>query len=42
MNSTIFIPPIKPEGQAQGCILRRSLVFRLFSADSQVRMWAII
>ena len=32
----------KPEGQAPGNILRWSLVFRSFDADSQIEMWTII
>ena len=30
MNYIIYVPPIKPEGQAQGCILRWSLIFCFF------------
>ena len=48
MNFIIYIPPVKPEGQAHGCILRRSMVnnplgnyspvitARLVSGDSSV------
>ena len=48
MNDHIYIPAMKSEGQvaqAQGYILhvfRRSLTFHLYSADSQVKMKAII
>ena len=31
---------MKPKGQTQGCILRRSLMLRSFGADNQVRMRA--
>ena len=34
--------PVKPEGQAQGCILWRSMVTNPLRIDSPVRMWAII
>ena len=37
-----YIPLVKPEGQAQGCILRRSMVINQLGDDSSVRMWAII
>ena len=33
---------MKPEGHAQGCILRRSMVINPLCIDSPVRMWAII
>ena len=38
MNFITYIPPVKPEGQAQGCILRRSMVINLLDNDSPVRM----
>ena len=41
MNSTIYIPPSKREGQTMGCSLRWSLVFRSFAAGSLVRIRAI-
>ena len=34
--------PVKPEDQAQGCILWRSMVTIPLGVDSPVRMWAII
>ena len=34
MNCRIYVPPVKPEGQARRCSLRRSLLFRSFDADS--------
>ena len=37
-----YNPPVKPEVQAQGCILRRSMVFNLLGDDSPVRVLAII
>ena len=42
MNFIIDILPVKPEGQAQGCILRRSMVFNSLGDDSTGRMRAII
>ena len=45
MNECIFITyilPLKPEGQAQGCILRRSLVINPLGNEYPVRMQAII
>ena len=42
MNFVTYIPPMKPEGQAQGCILRRSMVINPLDNDSPVRMYAII
>ena len=41
MNELIlitYIPPVKPEGQAQGCILRRSMVINPLGKDSPIRM----
>ena len=38
MNFTTYIPPVKLEGQAQGCILRRFMVINPLSNDSPVRM----
>ena len=32
------IPPVKPEGQAQGCILMRSTVINPLGNDSPVRI----
>ena len=37
MNCTIYITPVKIEGQAQGCIFCRSLIFHSFGAGSPVR-----
>ena len=34
--------PVKPEGQAQWCILSRSMVTNPLRVDSPVRMWEII
>ena len=34
--------PVKPDGQAQGCIPWRSMVTNPLGVDSPVRMWAII
>ena len=42
MKFKTYIPPVKPEGQAQGCILRRTMLFNPLGDDSPVRMWAII
>ena len=42
MNDIIYIPPMKLEGQAQKCVIRRSLMFYSYGADSQVRMSAVI
>ena len=36
MNFITYIPPVKPDGQAQGCILRRSMVINLLGSDSPV------
>ena len=33
---------MKPEGQAQRCIFRRSMVFNLLGDDRPVWMWTII
>ena len=41
MNEFYNIPPIEPEGQAQGCIRRRSIVFNPLVFDSPVRMWSV-
>ena len=41
MNFITYILPVKPGGQAQGGILRRSMMFALGN-DSPVRMWEII
>ena len=38
LNFITYIPPVKPEVQAQGCILRRSMVINPLSNDSPVRM----
>ena len=37
-------PAIKPEGQAQGCILRQSMMYDGYPLgdDSPVKIWAII
>ena len=39
MNYTIYIPSVTSgaKGQAQGCILRRSLMFHSYGANSQVK-----
>ena len=42
MNFITYIPPVKPKGQAQGCILWRWRVINLLGDDSPVRMCAII
>ena len=42
MNCITYIPPVKPEGQAQECILRQLIVISMLGDDSLVRMWAII
>ena len=42
INFITYIPPVKPEGKARGCILRRSIVFNPLGDDSPVRMWAFI
>ena len=42
MNFITDIPFVKPEGQAQGCILRRSMVINPLGKESLVRMYAII
>ena len=36
MNFITYIPPVKAEGQAQGCILRRSIVINPLGNDSSV------
>ena len=36
MNLITYIPPVKPEVQAQGCILRRSMVINQVGDDSPV------
>ena len=41
MNFITYIPPVKPEGQAQGCILRRSMVINPLGNDSPVRMYYV-
>ena len=41
MNDRIYILPVKPEGQAQGYILRRSLIFRSYGKNSQAKMRAV-
>ena len=38
MNCITYIPPMKPEGQAQGCILRRSMAINPLGDDSPIRM----
>ena len=38
MNFITYIPPVKPDGQTQGCILRRSMVINSLGNDSPVRM----
>ena len=38
MNFITYIPLVKPDGQAQGCILRRSMVISPLGNDSPVRM----
>ena len=42
MNFITYIPPKKSEGQAQGCILRRSMVINPLGDESPVRMWEIM
>ena len=42
MNFITYIPPVKPEVQAQGCILRRAMVFIPLGDDSPIRILAII
>ena len=42
MNFITYIPLVKLEGQARGCILRRWAVFNPLGDDSLVRMWAIL
>ena len=42
INFITYIPPLKSEGQAQGCILRRSMVFNPLGNHSPVWMWAVI
>ena len=37
-NFITYIPPVKPEGKAQGCILRRSMVINPLGNGSLVRM----
>ena len=37
-----YIPHMKPEGQAQGFILQRSMEFNPLGDDSPVGMWGII
>ena len=37
-----YIPAVKPEGHAQGCILRRSMVFNSLGDDSPAIMLTII
>ena len=41
-SDDIYIPPMKPEGLAQGCILQWLFILHSLSADSQVKMRAII
>ena len=41
LNFITYVPPVKPQGQAQWCILRRSMVFNPLGDDSPVKMWAI-
>ena len=36
LNFITYISPVKPEGQAQGCILRRSMVINPLGNDSHV------
>ena len=38
MNFITYIPPVKSESQAQGCILRRSMVINPLGDDSPARM----
>ena len=42
MNFITYIPPVKLEGQAQGCNLRRSMVINPLGNDIPVRMYTII
>ena len=42
MNFITYIPPVKPEGQAQGCILRWSMVINTLGNDNPLRMEAFI
>ena len=42
MNLVTYIPPVKPEGQAQGCILRRTMVLNPLGDDSPAKILAII
>ena len=40
MNFITYIPLVKPDIQAKGCILRRSMVINTLGDDSPVRMWS--
>ena len=42
LNFITYIPPVKPEGQSQKCILRWSMVFNPLGDDSSVSMWEIL
>ena len=42
MNFISYIQLVKPDGQAQRCILRQLMVFNPLCDDSPLRMWAII
>ena len=42
MNVITYIPPVKPEGQAQGCFLRRAMVINPLGNDRPVKMLAFI
>ena len=38
MNFDNVYPPVKPVGQAQGCIIRWSMVINPLGKDSSIRM----
>ena len=42
MNFISYIPLVKPEGHAQGYILRLSMVFNPLGDDLPISMWAIL
>ena len=42
MNYRIYIQRVKPDDEAMRCVLRRSLMFRSFGPDSQLKMMAIV
>ena len=39
INFITYIPPVKPESQAQGCILQRSIEFNPLGENSPARIW---